>query len=87
MYYIILFKNILIFTNWHSDCINYSRQGGHMAESDRRQGESHGATGRYDPPDGAGFADLAIQALFGQSQADKDYHEGHEKGSQDRKNR
>lgn len=56
-------------------------------EKHRRKGESDGATGRYNPPDGSGFGDILFQQVFGQSQADREYHEGYKKGQSARRKR
>lgn len=55
-----------------------------MAESDRRQGQSDGAKGEYNPPDGTGWIDVVVQQVTGQSEADKDYHQGWEEGHKSR---
>jgi hypothetical protein len=55
-----------------------------MAESDRRQGQSDGATGKYNPPDGCGFADIFFSQILGESEANKDYEHGYEEGRKQR---
>ena len=56
-----------------------------MAENDRRRGQSDGAKGDYNPPQGTGFVDCATRIIFGQTEADRDYERGHEEGKDFRK--